>query len=55
MKINSALMTSAASALVLSMILVGCGGTKTTTASASGPKKNVIFFLGDGMGMTKLA
>jgi alkaline phosphatase len=53
MKVNSIAMTGAVSALVLSMILVGCGG-KTTTAAASGTKKNVIFFLGDGMGMTTL-
>ncbi|NOT99930.1 MAG: alkaline phosphatase, partial [Sideroxydans sp.] len=55
MKINSKAKTGAISALVLGMILVGCGGTTTTTtAAASGPKKNVIFFLGDGMGMTTL-
>jgi alkaline phosphatase len=53
MKVNSIAMTGAVSALVLSMMLVGCGG-KTTTAATSGPKKNVIFFLGDGMGMTTL-
>lgn len=55
MKVNSALMTGAASALVLSMVLAGCGGTtKATTTATSGSKKNVIFFLGDGMGMTTL-
>lgn len=52
MKVNSKVKASAISALVLSMMLVGCGGT--TTASVTGPKKNVIFFLGDGMGMTTL-
>lgn len=54
MKVNSTAMSGVASALVLSMILVGCGGKETTTAAATGPKKNVIFFLGDGMGMTTL-
>lgn len=36
-----------ASAVAAAAALVGCGSTATTSAP-----KNVIFFLGDGMGMT---
>jgi alkaline phosphatase len=40
--------------LVAAWSLVGCGGSASTSTSASSPPKNIVFFLGDGMGMTTM-
>ena len=34
--------------------LMGCGGTASTSTNASLPPKNIVFFLGDGMGLTTM-
>jgi len=50
MKLNSTVIARAIGVLAVGVILSGCGGANTTNIQ----KKNVIFFLGDGMGMTTL-
>ena len=48
-------MRTAVGLLTCGVLLAGCGGTTTPNAVAPvAIKKNVIFFLGDGMGMTTL-
>ncbi len=54
MRADSAIIARALTALVVGVILTGCGSGTTNTTASNIQKKNVIFFLGDGMGMTTL-
>lgn len=52
MKLESTMIARSIGMIAVGLLLSGCGGGSTATPAIQ--KKNVIFFLGDGMGMTTL-